>query len=43
MHIRYSPRLTALVISASLLWLAMLFVITPSDYLSRPWLPIYSR
>ena len=43
MHVRYSPKLTAIVISASLLWLAMLFVITLSDYLSRPWLPIYTR
>ena len=42
MHVRYSPRLTAIVISASLLWLAILFVITLSDYLSRSWLPIYS-
>jgi len=42
MHVRYSPKLTAIVISASLLWLAMLFVITLSDYLSRSWLPIYS-
>jgi cytochrome c oxidase subunit 4 len=43
MHVRYSPRLTALVISAGLLWLGILLVITLSDYLSRPWLPIYQR
>jgi len=43
MHVRYSPRLTAIVISASVLWLVILFVITLSDYLSRPWLPIYQR
>ena len=41
MHVRYSPKLTAIVISASLMWLAILFVITLSDYLSRSWLPIY--
>jgi cytochrome c oxidase subunit 4 len=43
MHLRYSPRLTSLVIGSSLLWLAILFVITMSDYVSRSWLPIYNR
>ena len=43
MHVRYSPKLTAIVISASLLWLAILFVVTLSDYLTRSWLPIYGR
>jgi cytochrome c oxidase subunit 4 len=43
MHLRYSPKLTAIVISSSLLWLVILFVVTLSDYFSRPWLPIYSR
>jgi len=43
MHLRYSPRLTAVVLSSSLVWLVILFVITLSDYLSRPWLPIYNR
>jgi cytochrome c oxidase subunit 4 len=41
MHLRHSPRLTIFVVSASILWLAVLIVITVSDYLSRPWLPIY--
>ncbi len=43
MHLRYSPRLTAFVVGASVLWLAFLVVITLSDYLTRPWLPIYGR
>jgi cytochrome c oxidase subunit 4 len=43
MHLRYSPKLTSLVIASSLLWLVILFAITMSDYVSRPWLPIYSR
>jgi cytochrome c oxidase subunit 4 len=43
MHVRYSPRRTAIVISTSVLFLLILFVITLSDYLSRGWLPIYSR
>ncbi len=41
MHLRSSPRLTLLVVAASLLWLAILIVITVSDYLTRAWLPIY--
>ena len=43
MHVRYSPKLTSLVISSSILFLIILFVITMSDYVSRPWLPIYTR
>ena len=43
MHLRGSPKLTAIVVSASLAWLAILIVITLSDYLTRSWLPIYSR
>ena len=41
MHLRSAPRLTILVVFASVLWLAFLIVITVSDYLTRPWLPIY--
>jgi cytochrome c oxidase subunit IV len=41
MHLRSSPRLTVLVVAASLLWLAFLIVITVSDYVTRSWLPIY--
>jgi cytochrome c oxidase subunit 4 len=43
MHLRYSPRLTGIVVTASVLWLAILIVITASDYLTRSWLPIYGR
>lgn len=38
MHVRYSPRLTWLVIVAPLLFLAILIGITASDYVSRGWL-----
>ncbi len=41
MDLKDSPRLTAIVVGASVLWLAFLVVITLSDYLTRPWLPIY--
>jgi cytochrome c oxidase subunit 4 len=43
MHLRYSPKLTAFVVTASILWLAFLILITLSDYVSRAWLPIYPR
>ena len=43
MHLRYSPRLTMLVVASSLAWLVILIVITISDYLTRPWLPVYPR
>jgi len=38
MHVRYSGRLVWLVIVAALLWLAILFAITFSDYWTRHWL-----
>ena len=38
MHVRYSGRLVSLVIVAALLWLAILFAITFSDYWTRHWL-----
>ena len=38
MHLKYSPRLTQIVVLASLFWLVILISITVSDYLSRGWL-----
>jgi cytochrome c oxidase subunit 4 len=37
MHLRYSPRLTILVVFMGLVWLAILILLTLSDYLSRGW------
>jgi hypothetical protein len=37
--VRYSGRLVWLVIVAALLWLAIMFAITFSDYWTRTWLP----
>ena len=39
MHVRYSGRMVWLVIVAALLWLAIMFAITLSDYWTRTWLP----
>jgi cytochrome c oxidase subunit IV len=43
MHLKSSPKLTALVVGSSILFLAILILITASDYLTRAWLPIYGR
>jgi cytochrome c oxidase subunit IV len=37
MHVKYSPRLTWLVVIASLFWLAIFFGLTFGDYLTRAW------
>jgi cytochrome c oxidase subunit 4 len=42
MHLRGSPKLTIFIVIGSVLWLAFLILITVSDYISRPWLPIYA-
>ena len=39
MHVRYSGKLVWLVIVAALLWLAIMFAITFSDYWTRAWQP----
>jgi cytochrome c oxidase subunit 4 len=37
MHARYAPRLTGLVIAASVTFFVILVFLTLTDYLSRPW------
>ncbi len=38
MHVKYSPKLTWLVVFGGLLWLVILLALTFSDYLTRGWL-----
>lgn len=38
MHVKYAPRLTQLVVVAALAWLAILFGILLTDYLTRGWM-----
>lgn len=38
MHVRYSPRLTWVVVSGGFFWLVVLIGLTMSDILSRGWL-----
>src|SRR5689334_13280467 len=40
MHIRYSTRLTKLVVSGGLLWLGILILLSMSDFATRGWLPV---
>jgi len=37
MHVKYSTRLTTVVVAGSLLWLGILLALTMGDYLTRPW------
>ena len=37
MHVRYSSRLTGVVVVSGFLWLAMMILLTLSDYLTRGW------
>jgi cytochrome c oxidase subunit 4 len=37
MHVKYSPRLTTLVLSAGFVFLILLIIFTGSDYVSRSW------
>ncbi len=40
MHVRYSQRLTQIVVAGAVFWLGIMIVLTMSDYLTRTWLPI---
>jgi cytochrome c oxidase subunit 4 len=39
MHVKYSPRLTWIVVSAGLIWFAIMLALTIADYVSRSWIP----
>ena len=43
MHVRYSTRLTSLVVTAGLFWLALLIALTLADYFTRGWLGVPGR
>jgi cytochrome c oxidase subunit 4 len=38
MHVKYSSRLTWLIVGGAFVWLAIMLIITVSDYWSRGWL-----
>jgi cytochrome c oxidase subunit 4 len=37
MHVKYSPRLTWLVVIGSIFWLGLLLIMTLGDYATRSW------
>jgi cytochrome c oxidase subunit IV len=38
MHVKYSTRLTWVVVSSGVVWLCIMLVLTMSDFLSRTWM-----
>ncbi|MFN7999105.1 MAG: cytochrome C oxidase subunit IV family protein [Bryobacteraceae bacterium] len=40
MHLRHSAVLTKLMVGGGLLWLAILLVLSLSDFVSRGWIPV---
>lgn len=40
MHVKFSSRLVMVFAGSGIVWLVILFVLTLSDYVSRPWLPV---
>ena len=40
MHVKYSPRLTQVIVAGGIFWLAILIALTLSDFVSRGWLPV---
>ncbi len=40
MHLKYSNKLTWLIVGGVLLWAAIAGGLTMADYLSRPWFPV---
>ncbi len=43
MHVRYSRPLTGIVIGGGLFWLGILLLLTLSDFMTRGWLPVFTR
>jgi cytochrome c oxidase subunit 4 len=40
MHLRYSSRLVWVIVASALFWMAILFALTFSDYLTRGWISV---
>ena len=43
MHVKYSPKLTKLVIISGIFWLIILLTMTESDLLTRTWMGVPGR
>ena len=40
MHVRYSARLTWVILASALFWMGILFALTFSDYFTRDWIKV---
>src|SRR5689334_7390905 len=40
MHVRYSSRLIWVIVASALFWMAIMFALTFSDYLTRSWMSV---
>jgi cytochrome c oxidase subunit IV len=43
MHVKYSTRLTKLIVVAGFFWLGLMFLFTLADYMSRGWLGVAGK
>jgi cytochrome c oxidase subunit 4 len=43
MHVKYSPKLTKLVVIAGVFWLVILLTMTETDLLTRAWMGVPGR
>lgn len=43
MHVKYSSRLTQIIIGGALLWLAIMIALTLSDFMTRSWVPVFRQ
>jgi cytochrome c oxidase subunit IV len=43
MHVKYSPRLTKLVVISGIFWLILLLTLTETDLLTRHWIGVPGR
>jgi len=43
MHVKYSPRLTKLVVISGVFWLIILLTVTEADLLTRTWMGVPGR
>jgi cytochrome c oxidase subunit 4 len=43
MHVKYSPKLTKLVVVCGVFWLAIMLTMTETDLLTRTWMGIPGR
>ncbi len=43
MHVKYSTRLTKLIVAGGFIWLGLMFLFTLADYMNRGWLGVAGK